>query len=139
MMLGHGNSGGWSIKTMSFHRQLSLQSMLLIQSNRIHLSHPPTPVSCVLCSDIEGFQYRKGVPIPKGVPVLKRGSGIGNPGPNMYLASYFTPDHVAIDMRVFPSAEVREYAYDGLYLMVYLGMGRPNHVTCTLFDHMLLR
>ena len=33
----------------------------------------------------------------------------------------------------FPSAEVREYAYDRLYLMVYLGMEQANHVICTLF------
>ena len=51
----------------------------------------------------------------------------------MYLASYSTPGHVAVDMGVFPSAEVREYAYDGLYSMVYLGRGQPHHVTCTPF------
>ena len=44
--------------------------------------------------------------------------------------------HVAVDMGVFPSAEVPEDAFDGLYSMVYLGKGPPNHFTCTLFDHM---
>ena len=41
----------------------------------------------------------------------------------MYLASYFTPGHVAIDMGVFPSAGVREYACSGLYLVVDPGAG----------------
>ena len=116
----------WPIETMSFcgnclfNRFFSFRAIAYI-----------CPTLPRLCSDIAGFRHRKGVPISKGAPVLT-----GNPGPNMYLASYFTPGHVAVDMGDFPSAEVREYAYDGLYSTVYLGMGRPNHVTCTLFDHM---
>ena len=115
--------------TMSFHRQLSLQSILLMQSNRIHLSHPPTPgfwdrKGCLVLkgSNIEkGLRDRMGCPVPKGSDIEK-GLRYQKFWANMYLASYFTPDYVAVDMGVFPSAEVREYAYDGLYSMVYLGM-----------------
>ena len=130
---------------MSFHRQLSLQSILLIQSNRIHLSRPPTP--------IRNFQYSRPGPISKkGVrdrtrgPISNRCSGteqglqyrifrrhqiLGEDFLlHMYLySSLFHSRSCRIDMGVFPSAEVREYAYDGLYSMVYLGIGPPNHVT----------
>ena len=116
----------WSIRTISFHRQLSLQSILLIQSNCIPLSHPPTPVFGPRGPGLKrgsgtekGIRYQKGAPVPKILGKLR----------NVYLASYFTPDHVAVDMGVFPSVEVQEYAYDSLYSMVYLGIGPPNHVT----------
>ena len=55
------------------------------------------------------------------------------------LASYHYSRSCRYRYGSFPSAEVREYAYDGLYSMVYLGMGRPNHI-CILFrGHMIAR
>ena len=58
MARGHVNSGGfvafhgvkWFIKPMSSRSQLSLQSILLIQSNCTFSSHPATPVSSHLAS-----------------------------------------------------------------------------------------
>ena len=61
----------------------------LSQSNCIPLSHPPAPV-----------KRKSGT--EEGVIFL--GQIL-----RMYLASYSTPGHVAIDMGVFPSAGVREY------------------------------
>ena len=78
----------------------------------------------------KGVRYRTRGPMSNRCSGTEQGLQYRN---FMYLASYFTPGHVAIDMGVFPSAEVREYAYDGLYSIVYLGRGQPNHVTCTPF------
>ena len=60
---------------------------------------------------------------PRLYPVPKTNFGTGNPSAYMYLASYFTPGHVAIDMGVFSSDGVREYACSGLYLVVDPGAG----------------
>ena len=102
----------------------------LVDSSHSEQPHTFVPPShaCVLILKNFGVRYRRG-------PISKRGSGTENSGQtvNVYLARYFTPGHVAIDMGVFPSAEVREYAYDGLYSMVYHGRGQPSHVTCTPF------
>ena len=56
----------------------------------------------------------------------------------MLLPSYFTPGHVAIDMGVFPSAGVREYACSGLYLVVDPGAGTAQshiHRSFHYVDH----
>ena len=104
----------------------------LSQSNCIPLSHPPAPV--YWGSGIErGVRYRRRGQNRKGVRV-----SFSRVLLRVYLASYFAPGHVAIDMGVFPSAGVREYACSGLYLVVDPGAGTAQshiHRSLHYVDH----
>ena len=50
-----------------------------------------------------------------------------------------TPSHIALDMGVLVKDEVRDYAYDCLYSMLYLVMGQLSHIFTYCLDHMFSR